>query len=134
MAFGFYLDPALTTLFTGKLAFAQDVDAPAPADRVLYLGNPAAGKTLYAASNPGVDSILVSIVDAATGSGLPASAVKLASTAGGLAGATAGAALNLGTSIAGGAAGARAVHVRVSYTAAQGSFADLSLQTNQVIG
>lgn len=132
--FAFYADAGLTAPLA-SLAVLQGEDGSTPAaDRTVYFGSTASGKTLRANSNPGVDQIAVSIADSATGSGPAASQVKLALSAGGLAGATGGASLNLGTSIASGTGGAVPVYVRVDTPAlTPGSYADLSLNTNTVI-
>lgn len=134
MAFAFYTDAALTTLLQSAVVFVQDVAAPAAQDRVIWLGSPDAAKTLFDAVDPGGADITVSVHDAATGSGMPASAVKLAASAFGLDSAVAGAPLALGLSIAGGTAGAREIHIRVDWAGSTGVFTDVSLVTSEVIG
>lgn len=128
--FGFFADAALTTPISAPLVFNQVAGASSPDDKVVYYGG-AAGHQVKAKSDPGVDQITVSVVDASSGSGSPAADVKLALTSGGLAGATGGAALNLGTVINGGVANAVPVHIRVTdSTATPGLNTDLSLTTN----
>lgn len=128
--FGFFSDAALTTPISTPLVFSQQIGASAPDDKVVYYGG-ATGYQVKAQSNPGVDQITVSVVDSAGGSGSPATDVKLALTNGGLASATGGAALNLGTVISGGTANAVPVHIRVTdSTAVTGLNTDLSLTTN----
>ena len=68
---------------------------------------------LQAASNPGTDHLFLSVVDSATG-GHAATAVKLATTSGGLATATAGVALDLDTVIYGSAALAEEIWIEVT--------------------
>ncbi len=128
--FGFFSDAALTTPISSALVFNQVAGASVPDDKVVYYGG-TTGYQVKAKSNPGVDQITISVVDANSGTGSPAADVKLALTAGGLPGATGGAALNLGTTINGGAANAVAVHIRVTdSTAVTGINTDLSLTTN----
>lgn len=130
MAFSlaFYLDAGLTAL-AGSLSVAQASDGSSAAvDRVVYLGSPVAGKKFELAANPGIDAISLSVADSASGSGVAASAVKLATTSGGLAGATPGAALSLGTQIMSGVGNARPIHLRVDTPAlAAGVYTDISL-------
>jgi len=134
ITFKFYSDAALTTAITAPLAFSQATPSPTPDDKVVYLGSVASGKTAEAVSDPGVDQIVVSIVDSASGSGSPATDVKLALSSGGLSSATAGAPLNIGTSIASGTANATAIHIRVlDSTGSVGTHADLSLETNDLV-
>lgn len=134
MTFKFYSDAALTTEITAPLAFSQSTPSPTASDKVVYLGSVASGKTAEAASDPGVDPILVSIIDSASGSGSPATDVKLALTSGGLATATAGAPLSIGTQITSGSANAKEIHILVlDSTGVVGTNTDLSLQTNYLV-
>lgn len=128
--FGFFADAGLTTPVTSLRHYST-----ALGDRLVYFGSPATGKTLQDAEAPGVDPVMVSVVDAATGAGLPASAIKLAATSGGLAGATPGAALSLGVLVASGAANAKTVHVRFDTSAGTvpNDYTDLSLAVQSVI-
>lgn len=109
-----YLDASLTTPATVPLAFQQDDQGDTPAhQRQFFIGSTDETGTVFeAASDPGVDQITLSITDAASGSGQPASSIKLALTQVGLASATGGAALNLGTSIESGIAGAVEIWVQ----------------------
>ncbi|MBP9803899.1 MAG: hypothetical protein KBE22_03190 [Candidatus Accumulibacter sp.] len=134
ITFKFYSDAALTTEITAALAFSQASSSPTAVDKVVYFGSSAASKTARASSNPGVDQITVSIVDAASGTGSPATDVKIAATSGGLASATAGASLNIGTQVTSGSANAKAIHIRVlDSTGVVATNTDLSLQTNSII-
>lgn len=133
ITFKFYSDAALTTEITAPLAFSQTEPTPTPEDKLIYFGSVASGKTIEATSDPGVDQIAVSIVDSASGSGSPATDVKLSLTLGGLATATAGAPLNLGTQVLSGTANAKSIYIRVlDSTGVVGTNTDLSLQTNNV--
>ena len=129
LTFAFWADAGMTVPNT---AGATLVDGGSPTDRILYFGSPVAGKTLQAASAPGTDPVQVEVNDTNGASGAPASAVRLALTAGGLDTATPGAALSLGTSITSGTA--IAVFVRTTQGAlAVGSYADLQLRTVAVV-
>lgn len=130
--FKFYTNSSLTTELTGNLSFVQNVDgSTGRQDIQLWLGSVASSKTLQADSNPGTDQIAISVVDAAAGSGHPASEVKLATTQGGLTGATGGASLNLGTSITSGVGNAVTFWVGVQdSTGVVGTSTELSIQTN----
>lgn len=134
MAFAFYTDAALTTLLSSALVFVQDISIPAPQDRVIWLGSPDTSKTLFDAVDPGGTAITVSVSDSALSGGMPASAVKLAASAGDLETAIGGAYLAVGVSISGGVAGAKEIHVRVDFSATPGVFTDVSLVTSEVIG
>lgn len=136
--FQYYTDANLTTPKVGALAVSEAFDgSTGPIDTVLYLGSTNSGRVLQAASNPGTDQVTVTVTDSASGSGQPAGIVKLATTQGGLAAATPGASLNLGATINGGVAGAKAIWVRIDITlpggnATLGTYTDLSLVTNNL--
>ena len=133
LSFGFFSDPALTTPISVRLQFVQDASAPVAADKVVYFGSRLAGRVCKAGSNPGVDPVVLSVVDAASGAGSPAADVRLALSSGALTAAVGGQALNLPPVINGGQAGAVAVYVRVlDSTGAPGIHLDLSLQTGVV--
>ena len=129
-----YDDSALTTLATEPLAFTQDVlGTITPHQRRFYLGQPTTGYRFRAHSDPGVDSIELSIVDAVPASGQPASAIKLATTQGGLASATGGAALDLGASILSGSANAVQIWVQFDdSTATVATDTNISLALNEL--
>lgn len=112
-SFGFFTDPGLTTALSGTLDFAQAIDGSTGAQQaILYFGSPSADRTLRAAANPGVDPIVLSVVDAGAGTGSPATDVTLALDPT-FAGRTAGAALTLGVQISGGVAAAVPIYVQV---------------------
>lgn len=126
MTYGFFADPGCTSpLFAGVTI----IDGQLSADRVIYLGtaNVNAG-VLRAASAPGLDPILVSVLDEAPETGIGSAAVRLALSAGGLAGASPGAALNVGLEVLPSAP--VPIYVRVEQGAlAQGVYSDLRLET-----
>lgn len=130
LSFGFFSDPALTTPINARLQFIQDAISPQPADKVIYFGSRLSGRVCKAAGNPGVDPVVLSVVDAASGAGSPAGDVRLALSSDALATAVGGAPLNLPAVIYGGQNGAVAVHVRViDSTGVSGYHIDLALQT-----
>jgi len=129
--FGFFSDAALTTPLSARLLFTQAVSSPAAVDKVVYFGSATASRKAMANSAPGVDPIVISITDAAGGSGSPTSDVKLALSSGGLAAATGGASLTLPVEIDSGSANAIPIHIRVlDSTHAFALNQDLSLTTN----
>jgi len=130
--FKFYTNSNLTAEFGGTITAVQNLDGTTGRqDFQLWLGSVAASKTLRVDSNPGVDQIALSVVDASPGSGHPASEIKLATTQGGLAGATGGAALNLGTTILSGTSNAVPFWVGVQdSTGVLGTSTELSCLTN----
>lgn len=130
----FYSDSGLTVpLNTLQVVQSEDGTA-APADAVVYFGSAVASKKFQAESNPGVASILLSVEDAATGSGVAASHVKLALSAAGLDSAVAGAPLDLGVQRLSGSGNALAVYVRVDTPAlSTGAYTDITLRTNSLL-
>lgn len=95
-----YHDIALTDQFDDSTDFLEAEAANGDdGDGKFYIGTPTSGKKLQASSDPGVDSITVSISDSAPGSDVEATHLKLALTQGGLAGATGGASLGVGVEI-----------------------------------
>lgn len=130
--FQIYTNSGLTVPFGGTLAVNQNVDGSSgPVDTQFWIGSTASSKTLRADSNPGVDQISVSVVDASPSSGNPVTDVKLALTAGGLASATGGASLDLGTTVTSGVGNAVTFWVRVEdSTHVLGVSTELSFATN----
>ncbi|MCO6442265.1 MAG: hypothetical protein J5I81_14590 [Nitrococcus mobilis] len=93
VTFDFYSDAALTTVLT-ELATVHLIDGSgSPQDRKVYLDSPQASRKAQADSQPDVDPITVSVIDADTGAGGSVNAVRLATTQVGLDSATPGAAL-----------------------------------------
>lgn len=132
LTFKLFHDAALTQAITSgnPLTATQDGGVLLGAvDKTIYLGSPSAGTKLQVTASPGVNPIVVSIVDAASGSGAPASEFKLALSAGGLPGATAGAALTLSHTINSGVANAVPIYTRrTSALTTPAAWSDLSLQ------
>lgn len=126
----FFADQGMTTQLASLPL--QAADTGGSADAVVYFGSTASGRTLQAASDPGTDPITITPIDADGGAGPAASALRLALSPAGLDGATPGAAVSVGTSLASG--DAVAVYLRLTLGAtAVGAYADLSLATNALI-
>ncbi len=136
ITFGFFHDSALTNPIESvdPLTATQDTGGSlGPVDKVIYFGSPTAGRVAKASSNPGVDSIVVSIADANAGTGAPATEFKLALSSGALATATAGASLTLSTSVTSGVANAVPIYTRrTSALTTVGTYTDIILTTNQL--
>jgi hypothetical protein len=107
LTFGFFLDPALTTPVTSPLQFVQSKTSPVAADKVVYFGSLNEARACHTAVSPGDNPITIGVTIAGAGN------VYLATSAAGLDTATAGAALEIGNTVAGGIANAIAIHVRV---------------------
>jgi hypothetical protein len=100
----------------------------------MWAGLTDTGRIVQAVSNPGVDYIQVFPADTASGSGFSTSGVKLALTQAGLATATAGAALNLATSISSGTSHAVSFWIRVTSTGGTERVeADVHLRSNDYV-
>ena len=132
LTFKLYTDSALTSLFSGTLSTSHNVTgSTGRVDNKLYLGSTVASKTLQADSDPGVDQLTLTPADSAPASGHETTEIKLALSQAGLAGATAGAAINLGVSIASLAVNALEVWIGIEdATASVGVSTELSLTTN----
>ncbi len=111
MSFNFYSDSGLTTLAPLRLLQVAEV-APAAVTGVMYLGSTNAAETLQAESDPGVDALVLNVIDANALTGAAATAVKLALTEGGLASATGGAPLTISHTVLGGTANAVPIHYK----------------------
>lgn len=80
LTFKFYHDAALTQEITSlsELTATQDGGVLlGPVNKTIYLGSTATGTKLQVTTAPGVDPVVVSIVDAAGGSGAPATEFRL---------------------------------------------------------
>lgn len=127
----FYEDAGLSVPATKLMAMQAADGSSAPVDLTFWLGSTETDRSYYAASDPGVDDIVVSITG---GAGLPATALRMALAAEDLATATPGAALAIGTEVLSGSVNAVAVHVCVDAAAiAAGIYENLSLATNPLI-
>jgi hypothetical protein len=137
ISFTFYHDAALTEPITAlnPLTATQDTAGVlAAVDKTIYLGSTLTGNKIQAASDPGVDAIVVSVVDADGATGSPATEFKLALSSGGLAAAVAGDPLSLSHTINSGVANAVPIYTRRdSAIVVAGSYTDLTLETNTVL-
>ena len=136
-SFKLFHDAALTQEISSAnpLTATQETGgALGPVDKTIYFGSAATGNKAQAVSSPGVDPIVVSIVDADAMTGAPASEFKLALSAGGLASAVAGASLSLSHTINSGVANAVPIYTRrTSALAVAGAYTDVSLESVSVI-
>lgn len=131
-SFSFFDDPVLTAPAANPLVISQNRDgSTGDVDGVMYYGSTASGTTAQADSDPGVDQIIVSILDSA-GGGPDVTDVKLASSNANLDAATAGDPLNLGLTVSSGVGNQVAVHYRIKTptVGTAGTYNELSLETN----
>jgi hypothetical protein len=135
LSFQIYTDAALTTPLVGSLVITQNSDGSTPAvETQLFIGSTTVGRTLQASSDPGVDQIVLSVVDASPGSGHESAEIKLALTQGGLAGAVAGAALSVGTQILSEAPNVVSFFIQVDdATGVVGTATELSVSSNPLV-
>lgn len=127
ITFEFFADAGLT-IPLDPIAASQ-APAVAPADVRVFYGSNTAGRKLQNATNPGVDAVLLSLYDAASGSGLPVTAITLALSAGELDTNTPGDPVALGVTLLSEAANAVEVFLRVEGgAAALGNHTDLRLR------
>lgn len=126
-------DSALTNPVEAGDPIALTAAYGGSADLQLWYGSTTASVRIQSTTSPGTNPITLTPVDAASGSGQPNTALKLASTQAGLASATGGAALALGTTLSSGVGNAVSLWVRwtPSGTTA-GTFTDLSINSNDV--
>lgn len=130
----FYQDAGMTVPLSSLSAVQADDGNAAAVDRVVYLGSPVSGKKFQAASAPGTAQISLSVVNAGGVAQIPATAVRLALSSGGLASATPGAALDVGLEILSGSGNALPVHLRIDGPAiAAGNYVNLSLATTLTV-
>jgi hypothetical protein len=104
-----------------------DIAPGGSSDLQLWFGSPIDNRL---ASPSGGGFISVGVNDSVGGSGLPATAIKLALTQGGLTGATPGASLNLATEVNSGIANEVPFWVRLTDSVGAGLYLDLSLTMN----
>lgn len=123
-----YLDAGLTNQFDDATdTLGASAINTGSGDGVFWVGIPATDTKLQAASDPGIDQIVVSIVDDDALTGVDATDIKLALSSAGLDSATGGTALNLGATILGGSANAVRVNYRWSNGTGAGVYTGISL-------
>lgn len=128
----FYIDAGLTVELS-QLIINQLADgSTGNVDNIVYLGSTLINSVFEATSDPGVDDILVNILDANPAAGVEVENIKLALSSGGLATAVAGDPLNLGPEILGGIANAIPIYVRSDTPAIATSNTDITLETNDL--
>lgn len=134
ITFKFYIDSGLVTELSGNLIVEQaDDGSSGPVDNVLYLGSIDTARKVQANSNPGVDLITLSVIDASIGVGHPATEIKLATTQVGLDSAVGGADLDLGVEVLGGSGNAQPIWIRVEdSTGTIGTSTELSVRTEEL--
>ena len=124
-----YLDPGLSNQFDDATDTLGAGALPGgTGDGVFYVGTPNAANQIQAASEPGIDPIVVSITDATPGADVEVADIKLAESEGALGSAVAGASLSLGATIAGGQPTAKAVWYRWTNNEAGGVYTDINLE------
>lgn len=130
--FKIYTDAGLTNELSGNIVTVHNNDGTTGnIDRAYYIGSTVVGKTLQTAVNGGVDQIVLSLLDSNVAANTPAvTDFKLALTLLGLDAATAGAPLNLGTTILSDIANALPFYVRISKP--DGAGIEISLETNEL--
>lgn len=130
--FDFFTDTGLTSAAPSPLQFSHNSDfSDNPQDLQLFLGSASASLKIEANSNPGVDNITISVNDSDPGNNHEDTEIKLATTQGGLAAATPGASLTVGTSVLSGAANDFEFWMRVTNAVATvGTITELSIDTN----
>lgn len=132
--FKFFTDSGLTTPFSSPLQVSHNSDfSDNPQDFQLFLGSVTAGVKIEADSNPGIDNMTLSVTDTTPASGHEVAEIKLATTQGGLAGATPGAALTIGTVVLSESAGAFEFWIRVTNAVSTvGVSTELGFTTNNL--
>jgi hypothetical protein len=131
---GFFDDSGLSVQSAGITAMQATDGSSAAVDREVFIGVTDTDRAYFAASDPGVDDIMVSIVDAESGTSLLPSSLRMALDAGDLGAATPGAALAIGTDVQPGSVNAVSFWVRTDTAAfAAGVYDNLSLTTNALI-
>jgi hypothetical protein len=127
-SFKFYHDSSLTSEITSENPLDGD------GDNLIYFGSTATGTQIQMVSDPGVDYIIVDIVDSDGGSGSPDTEFKLALSSGGLDTATAGASLTLSTTVTSGVANKVPIYTRrTTAITTAGTYTDLSFSVGPVI-
>lgn len=132
--FDFFTDSALTSAAPTPIQFSHNSDfSDNPQDLQLFLGSLGSSVKIEANSNPGVDNITISVNDTSPASNHETTEIKLATTQGGLAAATPGASLTVGTSVLSGTANKFEFWVRVTNAVSTiGTITELSIDTNSL--
>lgn len=135
MTFALYTDAGLTSLLASNPVFDESVDHSILADDVvIYLGSPdtTPDTKIQAASDPGVDPILVSITDADPAGDNDETSITLSDSSD-FTGKVAGDPLNLGVEILDGVASAKPIYIRFrDATGAQHTDTDIGISITPV--
>jgi hypothetical protein len=134
ISFKFFHDANLTSEITSGNPITctqNELGSLDPTQKQVWFGSTATGTQAQVDADPGVDSIVIDVVDANAGTGQPDTAVKLATSQGGLASATAGASLDTGaTAVQSGTANAYTFWIEIDPSVlTAGTYTDLSLAT-----
>lgn len=134
LTFNYYADSGLVTDFDPALYQASD-GSTGPLDVEFWIGSSDDTKQLQAASDPGVDNLVLTITDSAPASGQAASSIILALSEADLDTNTPGASLDLGVAgILGGVAEAFPVWMRFEASSLTvGQYTDLGLSLAGVL-
>jgi hypothetical protein len=135
ISFKFFHDAALTSEITAlnPLSATQETSgALGPVNKTIYFGATASGTKVRTTSNPGVDAIVISVIDTDAGTGAPATEFKTSLSP--ITGAeTAGGALTLSHTVYSGVGNAIPIYTRrTSAVTTAGTYTDISLQTNSL--
>lgn len=130
--FDIFTDTALTSPAPSPIQLSHNSDfSDNPQDLQFFFGSPGSSLKVEANSNPGNDNIILSVVDSDPGNNHEDVEIKLATTQGGLAAATPGAPLTVGTEVLSGDANDFEFWVRVTNAVTDVStITELSFVTN----
>lgn len=135
-SFRLYHDAALTQEITSgnPLTATQETGGGlGPVLKTIYLGSTASGTKIQVTANPGVTGVQLNVIDAAPGSGAPATEFKMGLSAAARDAAVAGAALVMSHTILSGVANAVPIYTRrESAIAVAGAYTDVSFESNAV--
>lgn len=137
LTFKLHTDAALTSALAGNLVATQNADGSTPpVEFQLWLGSlgsaglDTADRKLQADSDPGIDTIVISVLDASPGAGHEDTEIKLALTQAGLNTATPGAPLSVAANLVSGIVNAFEFWVAVDDATGQiGTSTELSVTT-----
>lgn len=140
LTFKIFNNATLTTEQVGNLVATQNADgSTSPVTFQLWLGSlgseggDTTDRKAQADSDPGVDAVLLTVVDAFPGADHEATEIKLATTSGGLAAAIAGADLVLPVTLTSGTGNKQEFWVEVDdATGVIGTSTELSVSTNLI--
>lgn len=134
LTFNYYAAAGLVTLFDPALYQASD-GSTGPLDVEFWIGSTDDTKQLQAASDPGIDNLVLTVTDSAPASGQASSSIILALSEADLDANTPGASLDLGVAtLLGGVAEALSVWMRFEASSLTvGQYTDLGLSLSSVM-